>query len=154
MTLVHARALLSIEKILSSNLKLSNVEQLVSLVAYRFTHCISIFPKTTRPRYQSNLASSDLTSPTKFVVINGAIALSSKPPPLTWISWIAHETRLKIWHLLPSCRQLLLDCGIGVSSSSPGSSDLSSDPVVSQHRVLLFCQLKSMLDIVENDLLK
>lgn len=51
-------------------------------------------------------------------------------------------------------RQLLLDCGIGVSSSSPGSSDLSSDPVVSQHRVLLFCQLKSMLDIVENDLLK
>ena len=51
-------------------------------------------------------------------------------------------------------RQLLLDCGIGVSSSSPGSSDLSSDPVVSQHRVLLFCQLKSVLDIVENDLLK
>lgn len=51
-------------------------------------------------------------------------------------------------------RQLLLDCGIGVSSSSPGSSDLSTDPVVSQHRVLLFCQLKSMLDIVENDLLK
>ena len=49
---------------------------------------------------------------------------------------------------------VLMDCGIGVSSSSSGSSDLSSDPVVSQHRVLLFCQLKSMLDIVENDLLK
>lgn len=56
--------------------------------------------------------------------------------------------------LLLTRRQLLVDCGIGVSSSSPGSSDLSSDPVVSQHRVLLFCQLKSMLDIVENDLLK
>lgn len=55
---------------------------------------------------------------------------------------------------LVALKQLLLDCGIGVSSSSPGSSDLSSDPVVSQHRVLLFCQLKSMLDIVENDLLK
>jgi len=26
--------------------------------------------------------------------------------------------------------------------------------VVNQHRVLLFCQLKSMMDIVENDLLK
>lgn len=55
---------------------------------------------------------------------------------------------------LVALKQLLVDCGIGVSSSSPGSSDLSSDPVVSQHRVLLFCQLKSMLDIVENDLLK
>ena len=72
-----------------------------------------------------------------------------------FLEWsIAPETRLKISHLLPSCRQLLLDCGIGVSSSSPGSNDLSSDPIVSQHRVLLFCQLKSMLDIVENDLLK
>ena len=33
-------------------------------------------------------------------------------------------------------------------------NDLSPDPAVSQHRVQLFCQLKSMLDIVENDLLK
>jgi len=122
--------------------------------AYRFTHDISIFSKTTHPLSQSTLASSDLTSPTKLVVINSAIALSSKPPPLTWMSRSAPETRLKISHLLLSCRQLLLDCGIGVSSSSPGSNDLSSDPVVSQHRVLLFCQLKSMLDIVENDLLK
>ena len=47
-----------------------------------------------------------------------------------------------------------MDCGIGVGSSSPGSSDLSSDPVVSQHWVLLFCQLKSMFDFVENDLLE
>ena len=47
-------------------------------------------------------------------------------------------------------RQLLLDCGIGLiagESSSGGS-------VVGQHRALIFCQLKSMLDIVENDLLK
>ena len=44
-------------------------------------------------------------------------------------------------------RQLLLDCGIGASSDSEA-------PVVNQHRVLLFCQLKSMLDIVEHDLLK
>ncbi|XP_048575409.1 TATA-binding protein-associated factor 172 isoform X2 [Nematostella vectensis] len=53
---------------------------------------------------------------------------------------------------LVALKQLLLDCGIGVSTSS--TSDLASEPVVSQHRVLLFCQLKSMLDIVENDLFK
>lgn len=70
---------------------------------------------------------------------------------------VLEETTQKILNyamLLLTRRQLLVDCGIGVSSSSPGSSDLSSDPVVSQHRVLLFCQLRSMLDIVENDLLK
>ena len=52
------------------------------------------------------------------------------------------------WRVCFVSRQLLLDCGIGVGS------DVSSEPVVSQHRVLLFCQLKSMLNIVENDLLK
>lgn len=41
-------------------------------------------------------------------------------------------------------RQLLLDCGIGVEDTVS----------VNQHRALIFCQLKSMLDIVENDLLK
>lgn len=41
------------------------------------------------------------------------------------------------------CRQLLLDCGIGVQTES-----------VSQHRALIFCQLKTMLDIVEKDLLR
>ncbi len=50
-------------------------------------------------------------------------------------------------------RQLLLDCGIGVapelSSSCP---DFTS--VVGQHRALIFCQLKVMLDILENDLFK
>lgn len=43
-----------------------------------------------------------------------------------------------------SRRQLLLDCGIGIEDT------LS----VNQHRALIFCQLKAMLDIVENDLLK
>ncbi|WAQ95291.1 BTAF1-like protein [Mya arenaria] len=49
-------------------------------------------------------------------------------------------------------QQLLSDCGIGVDESAgqPGSET----PVVNQHRVLLFCQLKGMLDIVETDLLK
>ncbi|KAM9476591.1 TATA-binding protein-associated factor 172 isoform 2-T2 [Clarias gariepinus] len=51
---------------------------------------------------------------------------------------------------LSALKQLLLDCGLG----SSGSSDVSTEAVVAQHRVLIFCQLKSMLDIVEHDLLK
>ena len=46
-------------------------------------------------------------------------------------------------------RQLLTDCGIGLTG--PEAADA---PVVNQHRVLLFCQLKAMLDIVENDLFR
>ncbi|CAG0889106.1 unnamed protein product [Darwinula stevensoni] len=50
---------------------------------------------------------------------------------------------------LQALRQLLLDCGIGCQDS--GAGDVS---VVSQHRVLIFFQLKAMLDIVEKTLLK
>ncbi|XP_037872646.2 TATA-binding protein-associated factor 172 isoform X1 [Bombyx mori] len=49
---------------------------------------------------------------------------------------------------LPALKQLLLDCGIGATGAEAESS-----PVVSQHRALVFCQLKKMLDIVERDLL-
>ena len=49
-------------------------------------------------------------------------------------------------------RQLLNDCGIGVEDS--GVQGIGETPVVNQHRVLLFCQLKGMLNLVENDLLK
>ena len=48
---------------------------------------------------------------------------------------------------LPALRQLLQDLGLG-----SGSADHL--PVVSQHRALIFCQLKAMLDIVEHDLLR
>ncbi|CAJ1066966.1 TATA-binding protein-associated factor 172 [Xyrichtys novacula] len=51
---------------------------------------------------------------------------------------------------LSALKQLLLDCGLG----GGGGSDGSTEAVVAQHRVLIFCQLKSMLDIVEHDLLK
>ncbi|KAJ2939739.1 hypothetical protein O0L34_g17931 [Tuta absoluta] len=50
---------------------------------------------------------------------------------------------------LPALKQLLLDCGIGTTSS-----ETESELVVSQHRALIFCQLKKMLDIVEKDLLQ
>ncbi|XP_063696221.1 TATA-binding protein-associated factor 172 [Culicoides brevitarsis] len=49
---------------------------------------------------------------------------------------------------LPALKQLLLDCGIGANE------DETSVNIVNQHRALIFCQLKAMLDIIENDLLK
>ncbi|CAH1990000.1 unnamed protein product [Acanthoscelides obtectus] len=52
---------------------------------------------------------------------------------------------------LPALKQLLQDCGIGVSESGDKES---TEIVVNQHRALIFCQLKAMLDIIENDLLK
>ncbi|XP_067858540.1 TATA-binding protein-associated factor 172 isoform X3 [Heptranchias perlo] len=51
---------------------------------------------------------------------------------------------------LSALKQLLLDCGLGNS----GASENGTESVVAQHRILIFCQLKSMLDIVEHDLLK
>ncbi|KAL3274370.1 hypothetical protein HHI36_015768 [Cryptolaemus montrouzieri] len=50
---------------------------------------------------------------------------------------------------LPALKQLLQDCGIG-SAESQSSTEL----VINQHRALVFCQLKAMLDIIENDLFK
>ncbi|KAG7202453.1 hypothetical protein KM043_018752 [Ampulex compressa] len=66
---------------------------------------------------------------------------------------------------LPALKQLLLDCGIGQpqqqqcrNSSSVSTTTDNQHPqqqqLVSQHRALIFCQLKAMLDIVEKDLLR
>lgn len=57
---------------------------------------------------------------------------------------------------LMALQELLKDCGIGAvynSSDSKEAQELSTG-VTSQHRALIFCQLKDMLDMVENDLLK
>ena len=60
---------------------------------------------------------------------------------------IAHAPKLT------ALRDLLVDCGIGTDSSSEG--DLTTEAnYVSQHRALIFCQMKEMLDIVQNDVLK
>jgi TATA-binding protein-associated factor len=58
--------------------------------------------------------------------------------------------------------QLLTDCGIGGGSSGAmdntknelADSVEESGGVFSQHRVLIFCQMKQMLDIIETDLFK
>jgi len=54
---------------------------------------------------------------------------------------------------LTALKQLLLDCGIGSAQEGNGGG-MASEPVVNQHRALIFCQLKSMLDLVEKNLLK
>jgi len=54
---------------------------------------------------------------------------------------------------LNALRELLLDCGIG--AQSPSECEIPTDSnFVSQHRALIFCQMKEMLDIVQNDVLK
>ncbi|XP_043248205.1 TATA-binding protein-associated factor 172 [Colletes gigas] len=66
---------------------------------------------------------------------------------------------------LPALKQLLLDCGIGqpqqqqnrnfiTAGGAPDNQPPQQQQLVSQHRALIFCQLKAMLDIVEKDLLR
>lgn len=62
----------------------------------------------------------------------------------TDLSDISNATKLS------ALKQLLLDCGIGVQNESGNTLD---GPVVSQHRALIFFQMKSMLEIVQKDLL-
>jgi TATA-binding protein-associated factor len=65
-----------------------------------------------------------------------------------FFSKVSHDCSYIV--MLLCYRQLLLDCGIGL----PPSSDQAETVVVNQHRALIFCQLKAMLDIVEKDLLR
>lgn len=56
---------------------------------------------------------------------------------------------------LEALKTLLLECGIGLQDIEKKTNrNPSIDNVISQHRVLIFCQLKDMLDMVENDLLR
>lgn len=57
---------------------------------------------------------------------------------------------------LEALRELLQTCGIGLPSANNGSagSALDEAPVSSQHRVLIFCQMKQMMNIIEHDLFK
>jgi TATA-binding protein-associated factor len=53
---------------------------------------------------------------------------------------------IKMAPKLLALKQLLQDCGIGLNVTQ------NEEPCVNQHRVLIFAQLKTMLDIVEKDL--
>ena len=61
---------------------------------------------------------------------------------------------------LPALQELLFQCGIGTPDIEGQEEQVNSTlyaegrSVVGQHRALIFFQLKSMIDIVENDLLK
>ncbi|KAF9286646.1 TATA-binding protein-associated factor mot1 [Linnemannia elongata] len=61
---------------------------------------------------------------------------------------------------LQALKQLLVDCGIGSKPASESAADIEASLIhgggsaVSQHRALIFCQQKAMLDIIENDLLR
>lgn len=56
---------------------------------------------------------------------------------------------------LTALRDLLVDCGIGTESNDTGANEVpTADQAVSQHRALIFCQMKEMLDMVENTVLK
>ncbi|KAF8321727.1 hypothetical protein DL93DRAFT_2209827, partial [Clavulina sp. PMI_390] len=62
---------------------------------------------------------------------------------------IAHAPKLE------ALRQLLNDCGVGAPPETKEEAmALEPESVISQHRVLIFCQMKQMLDIIETDLFK
>ncbi|CZS93128.1 probable MOT1-transcriptional accessory protein [Rhynchosporium graminicola] len=54
---------------------------------------------------------------------------------------------------LTALRDLLVDCGIGNEPSSENEVTTETS-FVSPHRALIFCQMKEMLDMVQNDVLK
>lgn len=55
---------------------------------------------------------------------------------------------------LEALKQLLTDCGIGVATPPGGDRLDGSGPFTGGHRVLIFCQLRPMLDIIEGDLFR
>ena len=55
---------------------------------------------------------------------------------------------------LSALRDLLVDCGIGQPPPADGELGADASSFVSPHRALIFCQMKEMLDIVQNDVLK
>lgn len=77
---------------------------------------------------------------------------------------ISHSSKLR------ALKQLLIDCGIGAANQSLGEDTTTTtaptatstqqqqpqelESVVNQHRALIFCQLRSMVDIIENDLIR
>lgn len=69
------------------------------------------------------------------------IRLSGKLLALKYAVRMFYENRHHISYF--SNRELLIECGIGVSK----------DAVVSAHRALVFCQMKTMIDVIVSQVL-
>ena len=80
----------------------------------------------------------------KHVALKQRLAKTADP-----LESIVHAPKLQ------ALRQLLDDCGIGQQSGSDSAASVDvMESAVSQHRVLVFCQSKDMLDIIERDLFR
>ncbi len=86
-------------------------------------------------------------------------------PKLLALRYVHHLAVSSILRLKKRSRQLLTDCGIGGGAATTVTADQGKSELIdavsdagassfSQHRVLIFCQMKQMLDIIETDLFK
>lgn len=90
-----------------------------------------------------------------------ALVLSPNHPQLHQVEQYLKQTGMDLHDVtnapkLNALRTLLFECGIGEEDMDRKTQNnyLTSQNVISQHRALIFCQLKDMLDMVENDLFK
>ena len=97
-----------------------------------------------------------------------ALVLSPQHPQYAEISSSLQAKKSSVMNIehspkLVSLKTLLLECGIGVTDSDYSSTKykqkqkqqlITAEGVISEHRALIFCQLKDMCDIIENELLK
>ncbi|KAF1805764.1 hypothetical protein FB192DRAFT_1276263 [Mucor lusitanicus] len=88
------------------------------------------------------------------------LVVSDKYPNYKKVETFLNKTNTNIHSIsnapkLQALKQLLGECGIGVTTTESDSDPAAmAIGAVSQHRALIFCQLKPMLDIIENDLFK
>ncbi|KAI8080523.1 hypothetical protein BDF21DRAFT_444546 [Thamnidium elegans] len=88
------------------------------------------------------------------------LVVSDKYPNYQKVNAFLQKTNTSIHDLanapkLLALKQLLIECGIGVTTTESDSDPAAmAVGAVSQHRALIFCQLKPMLDIIESDLFK
>ncbi|KAI0668494.1 SNF2 chromatin remodeling protein [Trametes maxima] len=90
------------------------------------------------------------------MAIKEALTNAGQSSPTGDLTDIRHAPKLL------ALRQLLVDCGIGLAPGTTGDttkleladSEETGTGAFSQHRVLIFCQMKQMLDIIETDLFK
>lgn len=90
-----------------------------------------------------------------------ALVLSNDHPQLKQIQNYLKQTGCDLHDIrnapkLTALRTLLFECGIGEADMDKKvtGEQLLTGSVISQHRALIFCQLKDMLDMIENDLFK